>query len=296
MRTEDVVIVGCGPAGVAAAIQLKRSGIEPVVFEKGNIGGLVVNAHLVENYPGFPDGIAGPDLAGLMQAHLERLSVAVRHEEVARADLARDGFEVESSGGTMRTRRLIIAPGTQARKLPSLRISGDLAEKVLYEVFPIRDVSRRQVVIIGAGDAAFDYALTIERRNHVTIVNRGTRRRCLDLLWRRTQASGHICYLENTEVTRVVAGPGGRVRLQCTGERGPEEIQADYLIIAVGREPALGFVSQRLAEAADAMQANGLLHIAGDAKNGGARQTAIAVGDGLAAAMRISNLHRGTDT
>ena len=72
MRTNDVIIIGAGPAGVAAAIQLKRSGLKPIVFEKDRIGGLLANANLVENYPGFPDGLSGWRAFGVVGGSFEQ--------------------------------------------------------------------------------------------------------------------------------------------------------------------------------------------------------------------------------
>lgn len=292
MRTEDVAIIGCGPAGVAAAIQLKRSGIDPIVFERNRIGGLLLNAYLVENYPGFPDGIAGVALAQLMERQLVKFSIRILHEEVVQADILDSGFQVESSGSKIRTRMLIIASGTHPKRLPSVRIPPRLRHRVLYEVYPIRDASGQRIVVVGAGDAAFDYALTLEKRNRLTVLNRGRTRKCLELLWRRAQACGNISYIEDIGIRQVAAGQGGELLLRCISGVGPKEIRTDYIVVAVGREPEVGFLSKRLAGALGAKQANGLLHLAGDVRGDRMRQTAVAVGDGMLAAMKICDKHR----
>ena len=78
--------MGGGPGGIAAAIQLKRSGIEPILIEKGEVGGLLLNANLVENYLGFPEGISGRELVGLFKEQLERIGVSVKFEEVKKLE------------------------------------------------------------------------------------------------------------------------------------------------------------------------------------------------------------------
>jgi thioredoxin reductase (NADPH) len=285
---KNVVIIGCGPAGTAAAIQLKRSGLEPVVFERERVGGLLVNAHLVENYPGFADGIAGVDLAWRMEQHLRKLAICVLMEEVTCADLREGLFSVETPQRETTCSILVIASGTRPRPIASLEIAPAVAARVLYEIHPIRRARGRRIVIVGAGDAAFDYALSLQAQNEVVILNRGDRCRCLDLLWQRVGASSHISYRDNTRIESVSATPGGDLLIGCRTAQGPHEIAADYVVIAVGREPELGFVSERLALAAEAKQRDGLLYLIGDVKNGSMRQTAIAVGDGIKAAMAVS--------
>jgi len=96
MNTQDVAIIGAGPGGIAAAIQLQRYGLRPMLLEKDRIGGLLVNAHWVENYPGFPQGISGIDLARLFQTQLEEIGATVSFEEVRRLD-CEDGFVIQTS-------------------------------------------------------------------------------------------------------------------------------------------------------------------------------------------------------
>src|SRR4030043_1234586 len=82
MKVEDVIIIGAGPAGIATAIQLKRYGVHPLLFERGQVGGLLRNANLVENYPGFPRGISGTMLVKLFVSHAQNLNISIAYEEV----------------------------------------------------------------------------------------------------------------------------------------------------------------------------------------------------------------------
>ncbi len=289
METRDVAIIGAGPAGIAAAIQLNRYGIEPLLFEQGEVGGLLRNAHVVENYPGFPEGIAGPELAGLMRDHLGRCGAGVRFEKVVSLD-HRDGrFLLRTAGGEFACRVAVVASGTEPRKIPGLAIPDDIMARVLYEVHTIRDIRLNKVAIIGAGDAAFDYALNLSGRNEVTLLSRGAAAKCNRRLWEKASTSLHISHLRNVAARKVV-GQAGRLLISCAHLDRPDvtTITADYLVIAVGREPATHFFSRGLAEQAAYLTLADRLYMIGDVKNGLYRQAAVSVGNGVEAAMRMA--------
>jgi thioredoxin reductase (NADPH) len=286
-RRADVAVVGCGPAGIAASIQLRRSGAQHMVFEKERIGGLLPNANLVENYPGFPDGISGVELALLMGKHLEAHSVEVIPLEVARLGSEEAGFALRTSEGDFHSRIAIVATGTRPKPAEGLTIDRAAVPRVFYEILPIMDVRDKHVAIVGAGDAAFDYAMNLGRHNRVTILNRTDRTRCLGILGERARALASIEYVENTAVSAVTAAPPGQVSLQCRSSGGGVTLVADYLVFATGREPELGLLSGWPASETDRLRKEGLLHLVGDVTRGRKRQTAIAVGDGVGAALSV---------
>lgn len=162
----DVVIIGAGPAGITAAIQLKRYGVPFALLEKGRVGGLLWNANLVENYPGFPNGISGPELVALLVQHMARLAVEVTCGEVVALDYDEFGLLVSTQNSTYRPRCVVVATGTQPRPF-SLPISPNARGRVVRDVVPLLNVEGKHVAIIGAGDAAFDHALNKIGRAHV---------------------------------------------------------------------------------------------------------------------------------
>jgi thioredoxin reductase len=113
-KTYTVVVVGAGPAGIAAAIYLKRAGIDPLVFERDEVGGLLRNAHSVENYPGFPDGVSGQELVELLKRQLVRWRIDVRMEEVHKISREGDVFIVVSESGEVFAKSVIVATGTKS--------------------------------------------------------------------------------------------------------------------------------------------------------------------------------------
>ncbi|NQT74253.1 MAG: NAD(P)/FAD-dependent oxidoreductase [Chloroflexi bacterium] len=288
MKTEDVTIIGAGPAGIATAIQLKRWGLDPLLLEAGHIGGLLVNANLVENYPGFPDGISGSELVKRFEAQLIMVGVVPHFEEVLDLDHD-DHFILKTSEREFRSKFVVIASGTQPRAFDSINIPEEVSERVLYEVYPIANVEGKKIVIIGAGDAAFDYALNVSYRNEISILNRGAKRKCLPLLWERAEHSLRIEYFENTALSGIESRDSGMV-LYCVDPQRSWEVRADYVIFAIGRKPQLNFLSQRLRERVDELEGEGKLYFVGDVKNDLYRQISIATGDGVRAAMRICRI------
>jgi thioredoxin reductase (NADPH) len=291
MQTCDVTIIGCGPAGIAAAMQLRRMGESPLVFEASRVGGLLLDANLVENYPGFPDGIGGPELVGRMRDQLEHQAPNIIPEEVTRLDVLKNGpdsaggFQLVTDEREVHCRLVLIASGTRAKKPEGITIPDDVSGRVYSEVYPMGDVRDKHVVVVGSGDAAFDYAIKLSRVNRVSILSRSVRTRCLPLLRERAERIDSIEYYGETLPTDLENLRGDRIRL--TGDRpgGEFSIDADYVLLAIGREPRLDFLTDRLAVRLDALQSQGLLHLIGDVGRGIMRQTAIAVGDGVRAAM-----------
>ena len=280
MNPEKVVIIGAGPAGMAAAIQLKRYGIPFVLLEKERVGGLLWNANLVENYPGFPVGVSGPKLVGLIERQIERVGVEVTFDSVVRLHYNKAGFRIETLQTEYHPRYVVVASGTKPLSFP-LTIPTAVQNLVFSDVYHLLSESNKRIIVIGGGDAAFDYALNLTKnRNSVTILNRGGDVKCLGLLWERAMAEPAIEYRAESPLNSVCLDEAaGRLRVQI--EAG-ESFEADYLLFATGRVPQLdfladGFVEQRIEN----------LYFVGDVKNGLFRQAAIAAGDGLRAAMEI---------
>jgi thioredoxin reductase (NADPH) len=287
MDIEKVIIIGGGPAGITAAIQLARYGIKSVIIEKNSIGGLLLNANLIENYPGFPDGIAGTALVELFAKQLDKHKIDICNEIVFELDYKDSCFEIKTPKNTYKSQIVLIATGTQPNEINSVEIPTDTITHVFYEVYPLLDKSDKTIAIVGAGDAAFDYALNLARHNSVSIFNRGEDVKCLDLLKRRADESENISYRDNISVAKIKSGTSSNLRIYCNQQGKSFKLDVDYLIFAVGRNPALDFLSNNLIEQRAKLEKVGLLHFAGDIKHGIYRQTAIAAGDGLMVAMKI---------
>jgi thioredoxin reductase len=290
MEAETIAVIGAGPAGIAAAIQLKRYGLVPLLLEKSRAGGLLVNANLVENYPGFPRGISGLELVRLFEEQLKIAGVEITKEEVIELEY-RGHFTIRASRGTYRSRIAVIASGTRPNE-PDL--PNEAPDRAFTEVSPIADITGKKVVIVGAGDAAFDYALNLARRNDVTILNRSNRVKCLPLLWQRAQESPRIAYRQDSPLTGIRKSPDG-ILVFHESSAGAWEMRADYIIFAIGRAAEIGYASPRLARRIPELQRRGLIYLVGDVKNEIYRQASIAVGDGVHAAMKIQEKLKETE-
>ena len=267
MRTEQVTIIGAGPAGIAAGIQLKRYGITPMVLERETVGGLLRNANLVENYPGFPNGISGPKLIQLIDAQRKAASLEVSFQDVLEVDREGELFVVKTDKESFYTRILVVASGTKPRKFTDLEIPKELSGKVFHEVYPLVEEKGKHIAIIGGGDAAFDYAINLYKTNRVTILNRSKTKKCLPLLWERVQKIAEIRYMDEIVVDKLEPGNGEGLRLVCAGAEGEKIIEVSYLIGAIGREPNLDFLSKSIEEEIGGLQTSGVLVLIGDVKN-----------------------------
>lgn len=290
MDIHPVIIIGGGPAGLAAAMQLERQGISPLVFERQRVGGLLWNANWVENYPGFVEGITGPDLVKLFHDQAFRLGVKIVLEEVIKAEFQDGLFRIATKGLDYQSKLLVAASGTVPIEF-SLEVSSEeVKERLLSEVGPINHVQDKQIIIIGAGDAALDYALNLSRKNRVTILNRGNRIKGLKLLWERVQKRSAISYFNNSEINSITLDDGGNLLLSGNREGGELKLTGDFLITAIGRKPEYSFAGDSIIEGRDQLEKERKLFLIGDLINGSFRQTSIAVADGVRTAMIIGDL------
>jgi len=292
----DVAIIGAGPAGISTAIQLKRFDFEPLVFEKQRVGGLLWNAGMVENYPGFAEGISGPELVSHFETHLEKYAIDTIPYGVRQVyyDRTQEEFILETNQTEYRSKILVAATGTKPRTGNYLdRIPKEHHQQVFFDICSLSNEEGKKITIIGAGDIAFDYALTLSKKNQITIYHRTEKISALPLLQRRVANTPNIQLHLNATLTHA---EGNKKFLRsffqkATRRRQPgvETIKNDahHLVIAIGREPQLDWIGPQLKPQQEQLQRDGLLYKIGDMANGIYRQVAIAAGNGIETAMRI---------
>ena len=296
----EVAIIGCGPAGIAAAIYLKRAGFDPLVFEKHEIGGLLKNANLVENYPGFPEGIGGKELVELFKDQLHRLEVQVKRDEVNTVNYKKGIFSLNTQKYKYRTNMVIIATGTIPKGIDLKGQSDLIGKKLFYEIKDIPRPKRKDTyVVIGGGDAAFDYALNLAKDvERVDIIYRGKKPKCLPLLEERVNKNQNI-HVHPKTAPMAVEEMGDQITIKFMSDEKKIAFTSDYALIACGREPNLGILSDEIERSLKIKEDGSTnfpgLFFAGDVRRGEFRQTGIAVGDGILCAMWAVKLLKGED-
>lgn len=279
----NIAIIGAGPAGISAAIQLKRYGFDPIVFEKEKIGGLIKNAWKIENYLGFPKGISGREMVSLLENQLKKWDINVVFEEVKRLDF-KEKFLIETNRSRYSFDIVVVASGTKPKKMDVLeRLADDTRRKIFYEVHPLLDEEHKSIAVIGSGDAAFDYTINLsERDNKIYLINSRKRVKALPLLVKMVKENSRITYLERVEI-QDVKSIEDRISISFKENR----IDVDYLLVAIGREGNKDFYSDGILKNEKRLLSEGKLYLIGDVKNGIYRQASIAIGDGIKAAMKI---------
>lgn len=273
-----VGIVGAGPAGIAAAVQLKRSGLLPVLFERDKIGGLLHNANRVENYPGFPEGITGPRLVSLFDEHLAQYDLQPVYEEVLKAEYPCGHWVIYSDRSKYQFDYLVFATGTTPKTGNYSRYS----KRVFYEVTSLPQKNDMEIGIIGGGDAAFDYALNLARHHRVHLFYRSQRPRSISLLQEEADKEPMISIYSGCSVKEVFDEGKKVCLIMNSHEDAGKKYRLDYLLVAIGRIPRHPEIIHSEKNIRPSR-----LYFAGDVQNRHYRQTAIAVGDGIKTAMEI---------
>ena len=288
-----VTIIGAGPAGIATAIQLKRYNISCVVFEKEMVGGLVRNAQKVENYPGFPGGISGLQLLEHFKAHLQENDIQVIYETVTclEYDIKTQKFYVTSGDRQFPGELAVVASGTKGN-YPELYkdLAVAVKQKMFVEVYPLLAMRGKRILVVGAGDVAFDYALSLADKNDLVMVNRSSRVAALPLLQERLAAREKIIRLNNSSIKQINLVDNCRLSVELEIPAGARQEVVDFVLFAIGRSPQKDFYDASLTGYENELLDQGRLFLAGDVKNGPFRQVAIAAGNGLEVAMKIKQV------
>jgi thioredoxin reductase (NADPH) len=295
MATYEVIIIGGGPAGLTAGLYASRAGLRSLLIERGIFGGQMVNATLVENYPGFHEGISGAELGSLMHQQAIRYGLEVIIAEVTGL-AAGQSYNVSTTEGSFEAAAIIIAAGSEYRKLGVAgeeKLSGrGVSYCATCDGFLFRD---KEVAVIGGGDTAITDALELSRHaKKVYVIHRRDELRAGQVLQERAFAHPKLEFIWNTVVEEILGDrllEGLELRNVKTGQQS--NLKVDGLFVAVGLMPnsqcfrSIVEVDDAGYIVTDEMMATSApgVFAAGDIRRNSARQIAAAVGDGATAAM-----------
>jgi thioredoxin reductase (NADPH) len=238
--TEKVIIIGSGPAGLTAAIYAARAGLEPVMIEGMEAGGQLMLTTDVENYPGFPDGVMGPEMMELFRKQAERFGTRILRSDVSKVDFSQRPFKIWIGDEVHETETVIVSTGASARWLgvpgeEKLRGHG-VSACATCDGFFFRD---SEIVVVGGGDSAMEEALFLTKfASKVTIIHRREEFRASKIMVDRVLSHDKIEIRWNSVVEEVLgddAVTGVLLRNVVTDET--EEFAVEGAFIAIGHTP-----------------------------------------------------------
>ncbi|WP_328919820.1 thioredoxin-disulfide reductase [Streptomyces sp. NBC_01550] len=248
----NVIVIGSGPAGYTAALYTARASLKPLVFEGAvTAGGALVQTTEVENFPGFRDGIMGPDLMDNMRAQAERFGAELVPDDIVAVDLTSTVKSVTDSAGTVhRAKAVIVATGSQHRKLGLPGEDALSGRGVSYcatcDGFFFRE---HDIVVVGGGDTALEEATFLSRfAKSVTVVHRRDALRASKAMQDRAFADPKISFAWNSEVAAIQEGGGklAGLTLRDTNTGKTSELAATGLFVAIGHDPRTELVTGQL--------------------------------------------------
>lgn len=242
MTPRNVIIIGSGPAGLTAALYSARANMRPLVIEGLEAGGQLMMTTLVENWPGFREGIMGPDLMGDMRAQAERFGAEIVQAHVTRVDLCAKPFSVTTSEATYTAHSVIIATGASARLLglPSERtlMGHGVSTCATCDGYFFRN---QDIAVVGGGDSAMEEAVFLTRfASKVTLVHRRETLRASKIMQDKARTNPKIAWRLNAEVEMIDDGGKGEVtsmtlRNAATGTL--EKLPVSGVFVAIGHTP-----------------------------------------------------------
>jgi thioredoxin reductase (NADPH) len=294
----DVIVIGSGPAGYTAALYTARARLSPLVFE-GSVtsGGALMNTTDVENFPGFPDGVLGPDLMDQLRKQAERFGAELLAEDVTEVDLRATPKVVKAGEDTYLARTVIVATGSGYRELGvsgEKRLSGHgVSWCATCDGFFFRE---QDIAVIGGGDTAMEEATFLTRfARTVTVVHRRDTLRASKIMQDRAMGNPKIRFAWDSEVTEVLGEDrvtGLQLRNVKTGAVSTLEVTG--MFVAIGHDPRSGLFAGQLATDADGYllvdqpytrTAIDGVFAAGDVVDRTYRQAVTAAGTGCSAAI-----------
>jgi len=239
----DVIIIGSGPAGLTAAIYTTRADLKTLVIAGGKWGGQLMLTTLVENFPGFPDGIQGPELMQNMKKQAERFGAEFLDEDFVSADFSLRPFKLTVSDKTFEARSIIIATGADTKWLEvpgeKEKIGRGVSSCAPCDAFFFKN---KNVIVVGGGDSAMEEALVLTKfATSVTLVHRKDSFRASDIMQKRVLGNPKIKILFNSEVIEVLGDmsvTGVKIKNNQTNQIS--EMLIDGVFVAIGHFPNTG--------------------------------------------------------
>lgn len=295
----DVVVLGTGSAGYTAAVYLARANLRPLVIEGPEVGGQLTLTTDVENFPGFPEGVLGPDLMDNMRKQAERFGTTFMRGWVTEADVSERPFTLNVEGkGQIKTKGLIVATGASAKMLgipgEKENMGRGVSTCATCDGFFFRN---KKVIVIGGGDSAMEEATFLTKfADEVRIVHRRNELRASKIMQDRAVKNDKIQWTMNVTSQEVLSEDGKvkglKVKDNDTGEESV--LEADGIFVAIGHRPNTGFLKDQvetdangyILTAAESTETNveGVF-ASGDVQDSKYRQAITAAGTGCMAAL-----------
>lgn len=290
----DVIIVGGGPAGLSAGLYAARAGLSALLLERGFVGGQASTTDIIQNYPGFPGGIGGPELMMQFEAQATGFGLQIRYEPVVKLELGGEIKRVHTQGGSIEARSVILAMGASRRKLGIAHEEPLIGRGVSYcATCDGAFYADRRVAVVGGGHSAIEDALYLARRSDVLMIHRRGELRAIGSDVQRLLDNPRVEMAWNS-VVRAIEPTQGGLELTIENAQGGELRKALVagLFVAVGTVPNNELVKDHLELDADGYIISGEdtktsipgVFAAGDIRKKQLKQVVTAVSDGAAAA------------